>query len=330
MPGFGYYAPVTLDQALSFLDQDSGAQVLAGGTDLLAAIRRGTAAPETLVNLKTVPELAQIRRQADGWLAIGALTSLSAVASHPLVLQHGSPLSQAAGKVGTPQIRNVGTLGGNLCQRPRCWYFRHSGFPCLRTGGQGCFAVGGRSRYHAIFGGHGCSIVHPSDTAGALVAMDARVRIAGRGGRRDMLLSEFLVGPRERRSHQNVLGLGEILTEILVPPWPPGAEGVFLKATERRATDFALASVAVVLARKGDELTHVRIVLGGVAPVPWRVQQAENVLRKGGTRAASIDEACEVALAGARPLSENAYKVALVAGLLSKALAAVAATGSRH
>lgn len=319
MKPFAYIAPDSLAEALKALGRE-GAHPLAGGTDLIGALKRGIVAPDQLINLKSIPGLAEIRQQPDGGLAIGALARLSEIAAHPLVLQQYPILAQAIACVATPQIRNLGTLGGNLCQRPRCWYYRHPDFPCLRKGGNGCPAVAGQNRYHAILGGHGCSIVHPSDTAPALIALDVRARLAGSDGPRELPLAEFFAGPEADPTRETVLQPGEILTEIQLPPPLLDTRSLFLKAAERQATDFALASVAVLLASQEGKVTHARVVLGGVAPIPWRVLKAEDILLEQGISAEVIQRVCEAAVEGARPMSQNAYKVPLVKGLLEKAL----------
>jgi len=319
MRAFDYIAPGTLEEALEALRRE-GSCALAGGTDLMGAMKRGTSAPRLLVDLKSVPGLAGIRREPDGFLSIGALTVLDEVAGDALVAAHCPLLVLAIEQAATPQIRNVGTLGGNLCQRPRCWYFRHPDFSCLHRSGKECFAVSGQNRYHAIFGGRGCFITHPSDTAPALIALDARVRIAGHDGSRELPLAEFFVGPDQDPTRETILNADQILTQIRIPPPPAGARGLYLKASERRSADFALASAAVLLAWQSGQITHARIVLGGVAPIPWRVPRAEAIIRDEGPGEAAIRRACEAAAEDARPMSRNAYKVPLVKGLLGKAL----------
>jgi len=317
---FAYAGPETLDQALALLSAEADARLLAGGTDLLGAMKRGISAPPQLVNLKSVPGLDAIRREADGTLSIGALARLSDIVEHPLVVERYPLLVQAIQQTATPQVRSVGTLGGNLCQRPRCWYYRHPDFPCARRRGEGCFAVGGRNRYHAIFGGSGCFIVHPSDAAPALIALDARVQIAGPDGSRTLPLAEFFIGPDQSLTQENALAPAEILTQVQLPAPPAEARGVYLKAAERRASDFALASVAAHLAWKNEQVTRARIVLGGVAPVPWRVPHAEALLLDQELSDETVGRACAAAVEGARPMRHNAFKIPLVRGLLKKAL----------
>ena len=320
MKPFEYIRPNTLKEALAILSDGKKTHLLAGGTDLLGEMKRGAIEPERLLNLKSIQGLTGIRQESDGWLTIGALATLSDIAEHPIVRQHYPLLVQAIEQTATPQIRNIATLGGNLCQRPRCWYYRHPDFPCLRKFGENCFAVEGQNRYHAIFGGHRCYIVHPSDAASALVALDARVQIAHSKGSRTVPLCEFFVAPRNSLIQENILLPHEILTEIQLPAPPPNARGSYLKAAERKATDFALASVALHLADEGKRLNHLRIVLGGVAYQPWRVPHAEAILLGEELSEENIRRACEAACQGAKPLRHNAYKIPLVKGLLRKAL----------
>lgn len=320
MRPFEYLKPTSLEEAVAMLGAGEGAHLLAGGTDLLDRMKRGVSVPWQLVNLKSVPGLVGIRQEADGTLKIGALTCLSEVGEHSLVSRHYPLLAQAIQQMATPQIRNLATLGGSLCQGSRCWYYRHPDFACVRKQGKGCFAVQGQSRYHAIFGGHACFAVHPSDTAPALVALGAQVHIAGASSTRAVSLGAFFTDPRDNPVRDNVLMPGEILTEIELPAPPPGARGVFLKAAERRATDFALASVALQLAPADGLVNDVRIVLGGVAPVPWPLARVEALLRDGGLSDETIRRAGETATEGARPLPHNAFKIQLVRGLLEKAL----------
>ena len=331
MKSFEYIAPKTLDEALAILSDDEGTRLFAGGTDLLGEMKRGVIAPEKLLDLKSVGGLEIIRQEPDGGLAIGSLATLSEIAENPLVKQSYPLLVQAIEQTASPQIRNVATLGGNLCQRPRCWYYRHPDFPCLRKHGESCFAVWGNSRYHAIWGGNRCFIVHRSDPAAALMALDAHTQIAYSEGIRAVPLREFFVTPGENLTQETVLQPNEILTGIKLPPPLPNARGIYLKVAERKATDFALASVALHLAWEGTRINHARVVLGSVAPVPWRLQHVEEILL-GDELSQDFDKAlptpskekiqlaCEGAVEGAKQIRHNGYKIPLVKGLLRKAL----------
>ena len=319
MKPFAYTAPTTLDEALTSLNGSDNPRLLAGGTDLLGAARRGVETPDHLINLKSIPELTGIHQTSADGLTIGAATRLSDVAENPPVVKRYPILAQAIAQTATPQIRNTGTIGGNLCQRPRGWYYRHPDFRCVRKRGEGCFAVGGRNRYHAILGGHGCFIVHPSDLAPALIALDTRVEITDPEGSRELPLANFFVGPEENLTGETTLAPNEILKQIHIPPPAAGSTGLYLKASERRATDFALVSVAVVLTRQDTPVTHIRVVLGGVAPIPWRVSKVEAILLERGISTESIPQACAAAVEDAHPMSQNAYKLPLLKGLLKKA-----------
>lgn len=320
MRHFEHIAPNTLNDALAALSNGDHARILAGGTDLLGEMKRGVISPDRVVSLKAAEGLDAIRQQPDGTLTIGARVTLDQVAEHPLVARHCPMLTQATRQTASPQIRNVATLGGNLCQRPRCTYYRHPDFPCIRKHGGICYAVEGQNRYHAIFGGYRCFFVHPSDTAPALMALNAQVQIVHANGTRTVSLSEFFVGPRENHSQENTLSPHEILTEIQIPPAPPGALGTYIKVAERQAVDFALVSIALHLARQEGRVSYASIVLGGVAPVPWRLPQVESLLTGRQLTDGTILRACEIAAEGAHPMRHNTYKVSLVKGILKKAL----------
>lgn len=320
MNAFDYVIPHSLEDAVAVLARGDDARIFAGGTDLLCAMKQGIATPMCLVNLKAIPGLNAIRLAPDGALELGALVTLGDLAMHPLVRERHPIVSQAAGRIATPQVRNAATLGGNLCQRPRCMYFRHPDYACVRREGKGCFAPGGQNRYHAIFDGHRCYMAHPSDLAPALIACDADVVIAGKEGVRVAPMGEFFMPPREDPTRETILGPCEIATGVRVPPPVRGTTGVFLKASERKATDFALVSVAVTLSLEAGQVTRARIALGAVAPIPWRVPWAEDCLLGEPLSDAAIRSACEAAVEDARPLRENAYKIALTKGLLKKAL----------
>jgi xanthine dehydrogenase YagS FAD-binding subunit len=320
MPAFAHVRPSTLDEALSLLSAP-GARAQAGGTDLLGCLRDQVFEASTLVSLGRLDELRGIR-EASGGLAIGALTAIADVASSPVVRERFAALAEAAREVGSPQLRNQGTLGGNLCQRPRCWYYR-GGFHCARKGGDTCFAVEGENRYHAILGGGPCFIVHPSDTAAALVALRAAVRLAAPSGRRTVPLESLFVLPYKDIARENVLAPGEIVTEVLLPPPPPGLASSYRKVRERGSWDFALAGVAIAIERREGKVVESRVVLSGVAPVPWRAEAAEEAMRGRRLTAETASRAAKAAVRGAAPLAQNGYKVPLVRGIVEEALLAV-------
>ncbi|MFW5792317.1 MAG: FAD binding domain-containing protein [Desulfohalobiaceae bacterium] len=318
---FSYARPGSLEDVLTLLEKDK-AHVHAGGTDLLSCLRDHVFEVDTVVSISSLKDLRGIRQTADGGLSIGSMTTITELAENPLVREHAPGLSQAASEVASPQLRNQGTLGGNLCQKPRCWYYRGE-FHCLRKGGQTCFAVNGENQFHCIFGGSSCYIVHPSDTAPVLVALGGRVRIRGRNGTRTVAVESFLVPPAEDPRRETVLEPGEVVTDILVPQTPPSMHSSYRKIRARRSWDFALAGVALALDLDGDRVRTGRVVCSGVAPVPWRSKEAEQVLTGSRLDDATIAEAAAAAVEPAQPMTQNRYKVDLLRGAITEELAAV-------
>ena len=318
LPRFAYARPTSLAEAVRLL-AEPGAHVLAGGTDLLGCLRDHTFTARTLVALSDLTELQGIRDLPDGSLRIGARTTLAEVASDPQIVKRFTALAEGALAAASPQLRNQGTIGGNLCQRPRCWYFRGD-FHCARKGGDVCYAMEGENELHAIFGGAGCYIVHPSDTAAPLVALEARLRIVGPAGERTTTLEEFFVLPSHDLTRENALKPGEIVTEVLLPATPPGLRSLYRKVRARAAWDFALAGAALALRHSDGRVERARVVLSGVAPVPWRARETEAALVGKPLHAANARAAAALAARGAEPLEKNAYKVDLVRGLVEGAL----------
>ena len=292
----------------------------AGGTDLLGEMKRGIRKIRRLVNLQGLEQLGGISAAEEGGLRIGALCTLEEIDQHPEMGDQYPVLAQAVSSVATPQLRAVGTLGGNLCQHPRCWYFRSRQFPCWLKGGKTCFAANGENPYHAILGRGMCQAVHPSDLAPALISLGARVRIAGISAPREIPLEELYQKPEPLHRRMTVLRPGELLTELYVPRPSHDSRGVYLKAMERKAWAFALASVAVRVNFHNARLEEVRIVLGGVAPIPWRVKNAEGILQGARLTEGIVSRAAKEALSDARPLRDNKYKVLLAKSLIEKAL----------
>ncbi|MEW6073506.1 MAG: xanthine dehydrogenase family protein subunit M [Planctomycetota bacterium] len=327
MKQFRMSYPTSVEQTLRVLAATPPAgdvRVIAGGQDLLGEMKDHLAEPDHLVNLARVEALRGLRWAASGELEIGAMTTLAAIAGDAGVRASLPLLAEAVESVATPQIRQQGTIGGNLCQRPRCWYYRHEKAPCFKKGGSECFAFTGMSKYNAILGGGPSYIVHPSDVAPALVASDATLTLRGPGDGaaavRTLPVQEFFTLPFEADvTKENVLRPGEIVTAIGVPD-RRGWRGTYLEVRERQSFDFALAAVALALRMEGERIAAARLVLGGVAPVPWRCAAAEALLA--GRRV--DDETCrlagEEALRGAAPLDHNAYKVPMTKGLITKAL----------
>ena len=248
-----------------FNQEKKSAVVVGGGSEILQLMKDRVIMPDYIVNLKSIPGLSAIKEDRGG-VRIGALTTLSEVEEHRAVREKLLILSDAAGEAASPQIRNAGTIGGNICQRPFCWYFRSSNFNCLRKGGQVCYTVTGDSRFHAILGAGPSYIVHPSDTAPALVALDAQIKIAAPSGERIMPLEKFFVLPSVDFKRENILKPGEIVTEIFVPYPKSGSKGFYHKVRERLAWDHAIVSVATVVQSNGGVARDARVVLGGVAP----------------------------------------------------------------
>jgi xanthine dehydrogenase YagS FAD-binding subunit len=296
-----------------------------GGSDLLALVKDRITGPDVLVNLKTIKGLDQVKPANDG-VNIGGLITLDALSRHDLIRTRYTVLAEAAETVATPQIRNVGTLAGNVCQRPWCWYFRN-GFPCYKNGGNTCFSFGGENQFHAIFGGGPSYIVHPSDTAVALLALDAKFRIAGPSGERTLPAAEFFALPQQNPAQENVLAPDEALAEIQVPATRMGTRSTYHKIMDREAWTHAVVSAAIVLEMDKQVCRSARLVLGGVAPIPWRLPKVEQMLAGQRINEALAAKAAEAALEGAKPLARNAYKVPLTKGVIRRTLLELAARG---
>jgi xanthine dehydrogenase YagS FAD-binding subunit len=317
LPNFNYVRPATLSDAVRQLTPN--ARVHAGGTDLLGCLRDGVFTADTLVSLSAIEELRGIRPTLDGGVAIGAMTTLTTVASDSRIAERYPALSRGVTAAASPQLRNQGTIGGNICQRPRCWYYRGE-FQCARKGGEKCYAAEGENQFHCVFGGEVCFYVHPSDAAPALVALEAMVRIVGPSGARSVAADAFFVLPSKDYTRETVLGPGEIVTGIVLPAQPRGTYGTYRKVRARGAWDFALAGAAVVATIAEGRVGRVRIVLSGVAPIPWRVPEAERVLVGQRLSAKSAAKAAAAAVEGAEPLAQNAYKVDMLRGAVEEAL----------
>jgi xanthine dehydrogenase YagS FAD-binding subunit len=319
VPPFTYHRAESLADAVRQLANSTVAAPLGGGTDLLVLIEEGLAAPEVVVDLRGVPRGRGVTVEPDGSVRIGAATRVGELATDPVVAERFPALAQACEAVGTPALRNMGTLGGNLCQRPRCWYFRRN-ISCHKTGGDSCPAVDGENQYLAILGGGPCYIVHPSDPAVALTALDAQLEITGAAGSRWVSIADFYLLPRDRIDHETVLRSGEFVSAVALRPESAGGVQRYDKLMQRGAWDFALVSLAATRRRDGE----VRLVLGGVAPRPWRVTSSvEEDVSAGGLDADAVDVLAERALIDVAPLSKNRYKVELAASLLRGAMTAL-------
>jgi len=330
MKTFEWASPATINEAVQLLksapvtsDIDEAARPMAGGQDLLTTMKDYSTRPSRVVNLKGIRGLDRIQGNGRTGLTIGALVTLSQLEENSVVRASFPGLAEAAHSIATPQIRNLGTVGGNLCQRPRCWYYRLEEVICLKKGGSECYAAKGENKYNAILGGGPSYIVHPSDFAPMLLALGASVSVVGADGKRVIPLDKFFTLPADGNiRRENVLKNDEIITQIQVPASPVAARSTYLKFKERESMDFALASVAAaVQLRANKSIAQARVVLGGVAPIPWRAPQAEQFLVGKMLGPDVLAEAARLALQGAQPLEKNAYKVPLAQTLVRRALA---------
>ena len=287
-----------------------------GGSDLLGMVKERITEPDVVVSLRTVAGHDEVEATGDG-VRIGGLITLDALSRDALIQARFAVLAEAAGTVATPQIRNVGTLAGNLSQRPWCWYYRN-GFDCYKAGGNQCFSATGENQFHAIFGGGPSYIVHPSDTAVALVALEATFRLVGPSEERVVPAAEFFALPSADPARENVLREDELLAGVEIPLPATVARSAYHKVMDRESWTHAVVSAAVVMELEGDVCRRVRIVLGGVAPTPWRVPAAEQVLVGARVTPTLAARAGEMAVEGARPLSKNAYKVPLTSGVVER------------
>jgi xanthine dehydrogenase YagS FAD-binding subunit len=330
MKSFEWINATSVNEAIAALksapatqDADDAARPLAGGQDLLTTMKDYITRPVRVVNLKGIRGLDQIQPDRRGGLRIGALVTLTQLEENPIVHRSFPGLAEAAHSVGTPQIRNLGTVGGNLCQRPRCWYFRLEDVVCLKKGGSECYAPSGENKYHAILGGGPSYIVHPSDLAPMLVALGATISIVGADGKRVVPMEKFFTLPADGNlRRENVLKNDELITEVQIPPSRFAAHSTYLKFKERDSMDFAISAVAAAVSLGvNKQVTEARLVLGGVAPIPWRVPAAEASLVGKTLTSEVLMNAAKLALAGAQPLEKNAYKIPLTQTLVRRALA---------
>ncbi|HPA81370.1 MAG TPA: xanthine dehydrogenase family protein subunit M [Thermoanaerobaculales bacterium] len=326
LPSFTIVRPTSLAEALAQL-ATGDSRLHGGGTDLLGCLHDGVFATPKVVSLSRIQELRGITRAADGGLRIGALTTISELIASGDVAERYRALHQAAQVVASPQLRNQGTLAGNLCQKPRCWYYRGD-FPCLRKGGERCFAYDGENQYHCIFGGDMCFMVHPSDTAPALAALGAVCRVAGPGSTRSVPVEALHVPPSDDPQRETVLDPDEIVTEIVLPPLPAGTRSSYRKVRARASWNFALAGAALVVRFDGAQVAEARVFLSGAAPVPWRSRAVEQAIVGRPLDAGTIAAAADAAVAGAEPLAKNAYKLPMFRGLIIDELEKVAASSA--
>jgi xanthine dehydrogenase YagS FAD-binding subunit len=328
LPSLEHISVKSLDEAVSCLRKyGEKARIMAGGTDLLGLMKdrvEGPALriPGVLVNVKTISEMNGITDDEEGGLRIGASVTLNRLEASDLIRQKFPVLSEAARQVGTTQLRNMGTIGGNICQRPQCMYFRHPHFPCYKKGGTTCYAVTGEHRdYHGILRNGKCVMAHPSDMAPALMALKGKAVIKGSDGTKEIPLEDFFLGPDS--CVETALKPDELLTAVQVPIQEANTRQLFLKHRIRHSSDFALSSVATVAQILDGVCQGIRIVLGGVAPFPYLASKAEEMVRGKRLTEKLISRAARTALEGARPLRMNRYKVDLTKALVGRALTSI-------
>ena len=320
MPPFDLYQPTSVEDTLALAGRlGADAWMLAGGLDSLERFKDRVKRPKAVIDLGRIEALRGVS-QNNGELVIGPMTTLTDIAGHPAIRARFGLLAVAAGEVASPQIRNQGTLGGNISQDTRCWYYRGS-WDCYRAGGNLCYAdtPDGMNREHAIFGANRCAAVSPSDTAPALVALEARLVVQSASGRREMAAEDYFVGPGDDITRQTVLGPGDLLTEIHIPQTWAGATFYFEKVRDRPVWDFPLVNIAAVLRFRDDRIAQARFVLGAVAARPWRLPRVEAAVA-GQSRNAAAAVAAAMAAEGAVPLAQNGYKTTLVRNLVKRAI----------
>jgi xanthine dehydrogenase YagS FAD-binding subunit len=320
---FAYVNPANEKEAVAALAAVKGGGIatpIAGGQDLLARMKDYIHQPERLVNVKNALE-STIAATPDGGLKIGAAVKIVDLAENRDVATKYPAVVAAAGEIGTPQIRNAGTVGGNINQRPRCWYFRNEEFVCFKKGGNRCFAPTGENQFHAIFGNSGPShIVHPSNLAVPFVAYGARFRVIGPNGAREIPASEYFTMPTAQNvQKENVLADDELLTHVILPPSGNVKSG-FYEVRYKESHDWPLAFATVVLTTSGSTIMSARVVLGAVAPVPWRSEDAERALAGKPLNESTASEAAAAAVKAAEPLSRNGYKVQIAKTAVKRAI----------
>ena len=326
MRRFDYTSATTLDETIQLLSQDGNGSIrpLAGGTDLLTLMKADITVPIQVVDIKRLGEIPRgIHETAQG-LTLGALTTLTEIEMSELIQQRYPLLAEAAGLAATPQLRNMATIGGNLLQRPRCWYFRNAHFHCWLKGGDECHAREGENQLHALIDESPCVAVHPSDLASTLLALDAHVDLRGPNGERTLAIDEFFTLPEQSHRQESALESNELVLAIHIPALPQGARSTYLKAMDRKVWAFALVGVAAILQMQGEMIADARLVLSGVAPIPWRVPAAEQLLVGQRASEALFARAAAEALADAQPLEHNGYKVPLARSLIQRALSSLA------
>ncbi len=318
MKTFQYVFPNDVNSVPKLLQESESTMLYAGGTDALARMKEGIVEPDMVINLKKLGDLDYIKEDSKG-LHIGAGTRLTDIIDNKQAQEYPGFI-EAVKSVGTIQLRNMGTLGGNLCQKPRCWYFRSNRFPCLRKHGDTCYAIYGDNKYHCILGGGPCFIVHPSDVAPMLIALNAQVEIMGAKGSRIINVEDLYVLPEEDPYNETILKQDEMVTKVMIPAQAKSQNGHYVKFRERDSFDFAMVSVAIAGTISSNTVSDIRIAYGGVAPKPWRASKAEQVLQGKVISDEMILEAGNAEFSAAEPLEQNEYKVVLARNLLKRAI----------
>ena len=320
MKAFAYVNPTSEKEAVGALGTDRTKVLpLAGGQDLLARLKDYIDEPDRLVNVKNALDTT-IAATPDGGMKIGAAVKIADLAENAQVAKMYPALVEAAGEVGTPQIRNQGTVGGNINQRPRCWYYRNEEFVCLKKGGNICFAPAGENQFHAIFGNGPSHIVHPSSLAVPAVAYGAKFRIVGPSGERTVDAAEYFTMPTlQNVKTENILAPDELLTHVILPP-PGNVKHGHYEVRFKASHDWPIAFATVILAMNGNRVGSSRVVMGAVAPVPWRAQAAEQALAGKTIDERTAAQAAEAALTGARPMTQNGYKVQVAKTAVKRAI----------
>jgi xanthine dehydrogenase YagS FAD-binding subunit len=328
MNSFALANPRSIDEAIR--QAAKGGTYKAGGIDLLDCMKEGLASPPLLVNLSGVPGLDAVATDAKGNLVIGPTVTLAKLSENAVVIARARAVAQSAAHSATPQIRNQATVGGNLLQRPRCWYYRSADFHCRRKGGQTCFAHDGEHEYHAIFDNQLCAMVHPSSLAVALIAMEARLQLTSAKGRREAALESFYLTPEQNLHAGYHLEDAELVTGVIIPPAPAGLVSAFVKVGQKESFDWPLADAAVAMQLQGGKCRRARVILGAAAPVPWRAKHAEAELENHAITVQTANRAAKAATQGATPLSRNAYKMAIFEAVVSRTIIAAAAQDGVH
>jgi xanthine dehydrogenase YagS FAD-binding subunit len=323
MKNFTYYRPKTAEEAVGLLDSKWGTtELLAGGTDLLDLQKEYVAQPDKVISLSGIADLAGIDTKGKNGVKISAGTKLADIAEHPDLRKLFPALTQAVEDIGGPQIRNMGTLGGNLCQRNRCWYFRDEHVQCLLKGGNKCYALDGENRYHAVFTrGHKCVIVSPSTLAPVLIALGAKAQILGPKGKRELELAEFHHAPSSATEREHVLAPNELVLSVTIPLSEGAApKNASYQVLHKQAYDWPLVQAAVAFTGDKDKVSNLRIVLGHVAPTPLIQAGAAQVLEGKAVTEETATAAGKGAAAGAQALAQNGYKVKLIEVAVKRAI----------